>query len=305
MPVKNYTIEMESETLLRVIISDNNIRKLRVSNIVNVQQLKDIIKASFKLEYDFIIQYFDRDFQDYFNLDSIADLKDMGTIKLLGQESSINLADSPQTSTLPGSDSHTISSKPWPGTFPLPNFSQNPYIQSHLDTMSKNEVSFIPETLKRKIVAVVVDEIMKFSYYPNGKDIENLCRKLVETYPMLRDQGPGGYTTWCACVKFRVSNVRRTLKNTVPEVGCNSGKRSRNNPLAPSPHSGIKKVRTGIIMVPQNCLNNENLDSLRDNIKREALKSQPDLTEVSQNHCCSSVILIYNNKVKAYLRYIM
>ena len=169
---------MESENLLRVIISESNIRKLKVSNLKTVKELEEIIRGNFQIENDFIVQYYDNDFKEYFNLENVSDLIHMGTVKIIEQTDveKHNDTDSLNSRTLPVGET-SGNSKPWPGSFPLPNFHDNPYIKSHLDFMAKStDEKYIPEMLKRKVVAAMVDEVIKYTYYPNGKDIENLCR---------------------------------------------------------------------------------------------------------------------------------
>lgn len=126
----------------------------------------------------------------------------------------------------------------------------------------------------------MVEEIVKFTSHPCGKDIDNMCRSLIEKYPYLKDLGPGGYSTWCTFVKFRIGNVRKTLKNHVDEIAKNSGRRSNANPNAPSPHSSIKKQRTGTVLVPRSLMKDDDLSSNKMILNSELAKPQPNFRQV-------------------------
>ena len=219
---------------LRVIITETNIRKLTVQDLSNVSEIEKLVKECFNIPYDFVVHYYDPEFKEYFILENIKDVSHLGTIKIVKV-----VGDSiPVDKTCKEHCTDNVNMKPsnpWPECFPVPDLNENPFITSHLAAMPKHQPAYVPEVLKRKVVTCLADEIIKFTYYPTGKDIENMCRNLVDKYPVLKDQGPGGYTSWCACVKFKMGNVCKNLKDIVPDISRNTGRRSQCNPLAPHP----------------------------------------------------------------------
>lgn len=70
---------------LKVILGENNVEKLTLPDGIPQfsVELVDIVKKTFGL-VDIRLQYMDEDFGDeFFNLNSTGDLKDMGTIKVV------------------------------------------------------------------------------------------------------------------------------------------------------------------------------------------------------------------------------
>lgn len=76
---------MDRGMLLRVVISDDNIRKLMLSKRTDsFEDLKDQLKNQLSLQYDFKLQYEDEDFNNALcNLTEIGDLPEKATLKIL------------------------------------------------------------------------------------------------------------------------------------------------------------------------------------------------------------------------------
>lgn len=69
------------------------------------------------------------------------------------------------------------------------------YCKSVREILISSSENGVPQKLKKLFTSLMVNEIIKFTYYPNGKDIENKCRELIEKYPVLLDSAPDGYST--------------------------------------------------------------------------------------------------------------
>lgn len=76
---------MDRGMLLRVVISDDNIRKLMLSKRPDsIEDLKDQLKNQLSLQYDFKLQYEDEDFNNALcSLTEIGDLPEKATLKIL------------------------------------------------------------------------------------------------------------------------------------------------------------------------------------------------------------------------------
>ena len=264
------------EKLVKLIISEDNVQKLKLNNLTSIDDLKKIITQKARLQHEFVLQYLDEDFNDYFNLDDLENVQHLGTIKVLRSNDDTKVHKQEVSS---------VKLNPWPAVFPIPDLYDSVLIKPHMENFAAkcddNEQVQVPEILRRKVVASLAEQIWKYTYYPLGKDIDNMCRALIEKYPILRDRGPGGYSTWCTCVKFKIGNLRKSLRTTVPEIARNSGRRSNANPQAPSPHSHIKKQRAGIVMIPKKSLESFDIDEGKRALLNEMGKLCPDFNLVS------------------------
>lgn len=48
-----------------------------------VDELHDLVKASFQLHQNFRLQYMDSDFNEFMNLTSVSEIQNMGTLKVI------------------------------------------------------------------------------------------------------------------------------------------------------------------------------------------------------------------------------
>ncbi|XP_028461691.1 uncharacterized protein LOC114573615 [Perca flavescens] len=74
---------------LKMILGENNIEKLTLPNGIpeSLDDLLSTIKTTFGLKGNLRLQYMDRDFgNDFFNLSSTTELQDLGTIKVIHQQ---------------------------------------------------------------------------------------------------------------------------------------------------------------------------------------------------------------------------
>ena len=62
-----------------------NDQKLKLQNLKSINEVKIIISSGVKLQYKFIFQYLDPNFNGYVNLEELGNIRDMGIINVLKQ----------------------------------------------------------------------------------------------------------------------------------------------------------------------------------------------------------------------------
>ena len=256
---------------LKVVLSELDMQKLKLNKRpASIRDLMERLKESFTIPYDFVVQYEDKDFKSFLSVNDISDIENYGTVKIVRVTNSSIAEDE--------KESQASSSKPWPKVFPLPEFDFE--VQQHLKSNSKDLVP----NLKKKIVAALANVVAKYTVYPTHQDIRNMCISLVETYPQLKGDCPGGFDNWIISLKFKMGNLRKTLKD-LPEVSVNAGRKSRGQPNAPSSHSDIKKPRRGIVnkdLVIPIGESEASLINLQKSLKEEMCKARPSQKLVSK-----------------------
>lgn len=256
--------------LLRVVISDDSIHKFEVNTneVTEIESLKALFIKAYGLKSNIELQYRDKDFNEYFTLNNMKDLYNLCSVKVIQKVSEAEVKVEVKSEA---------SAARWPSTFDIPCFDTD--ICVFLKN-TENSFNTIPSKIRKKIVGAIANEILKFTAYPTSKDIKELCFKVVEKYPVLRDGGGGGGSeTWVLAVKFKMGNLRKTLKNDLPEVSANTGKKSKAIPEAPTAHTEIKKIRRGVVeRFPETPIG-ENTESLKD--LKEQIKTEPDRIDVS------------------------
>lgn len=111
--------------LLRIIISENEIRRLSIENIPpSVEKLYALLQTKLGLRRAFVLQFEDPEFN--FQLCNLSDIKDLPeervTLKVVFKTDSV-LPDSvavPNTSSLPSCSEDSLE---WPDPFVIPQFS--------------------------------------------------------------------------------------------------------------------------------------------------------------------------------------
>ena len=68
---------------VKLVISEQNVQKLKLQSLSTIEDLKELVKQKANLKTDFVLQYLDEDFKDFFNLDDIENVTHLGTIKVV------------------------------------------------------------------------------------------------------------------------------------------------------------------------------------------------------------------------------
>ena len=114
-----------------------------------------------------------------------------------------------------------------------------------------------------------------------------VAEALVIKHPCLKEPGSQtGWYGWKNSLKFKMGNFRTKLSRAgFHEVAINSGKRSRNNPNKPSPHTNIKRPKRAEVNFLPNFPRGENaasLERLRLQIVDEVKKSDKNLSLIGK-----------------------
>lgn len=158
--------------------------------------------------HDFNMLYKDKDFDSFINLTEISELYNKCDIKVIINETEKAVVTPPSASTsIPEKDIYLIN---------VPDFDAE--VKAYSSNTINTADETLPDKIRRKIVAHLGNSMIGRSSYPSGKDVKTLGIKLVEQYPVLRESGPGSFASLIISVKFKIDNLRRTLKKNVPEI---------------------------------------------------------------------------------------
>lgn len=243
---------MAKEVKLRVVLSDDDIRKIVFPDGLpnDMFSLMDQIREKFSLSSEFKIQFMDPDFNNEFvNLNSIDDVNDRDTLKLAFSDSSeeVNSITNSSTSSSStcvfdasvsseGSSSDTVilptsptDHKPWPANFPCPQFSYSTetILAKGNRDFAQEGTHLNPASIKSDILDRLAEEIYKYLAYPTDQQFDSVAESLVKKHPCLQEPGSAtGYYGWKVSLKFKMGNFRTKLRNAGCEELCiNSLKR--------------------------------------------------------------------------------
>uniref|UniRef100_A0A3Q0SPX3 PB1 domain-containing protein n=1 Tax=Amphilophus citrinellus TaxID=61819 RepID=A0A3Q0SPX3_AMPCI len=264
--------------LLRVIVSENEIRRLSVENILSsVEELYQVLRTNLGLRGGFILQFEDPDFNNQpCNLTDIKDLPlDRATLKVLFT------TDERSDSTLDTGSLPSVSSRDsveWPDPFPIPQFSHDVELQlkeANYRYSKDGSVTVIPKGLKTDILDTLADRMSKISAYPERPHYENVAKALVEKHPCLREPGSEkGWYSWFHSLKFKLGNYRQKLGAAgCPEVVINKRK------AGGSKVKCVKKSKKGEVNYcpdPPEGQSPENMEEKRKMMEVEMVKRDPD-----------------------------
>ncbi|KAL3973708.1 hypothetical protein ACER0C_024915 [Sarotherodon galilaeus] len=268
---------MTAPTKLLIILGENNALKLTLPLGIpkNVNELKAEIENQCGVSEQFRLQYMDTDFNQFLNLTSTFDLKDMDKIKVIktgvpetstgsneSSVSSFNLG-SPcsghnpdydtdilssaesRSSSSSSSANSTLRSEAWPLDFRIPEFSFDVELQltkGNQEFQANGTLLTLKPKLKSDILESLSSEIMKYKAYPSDSNLSDVCQALVVKHPCLKEKGSEtGFSAWKISLKYKMSNYRGKLKNLgCSELVINSLKRRGNSNVHPNQ---VKKPR--------------------------------------------------------------
>ncbi|MEQ2295330.1 hypothetical protein AMECASPLE_013014, partial [Ameca splendens] len=237
-----------TKMLLRLIVSPQDIRKLRLDSVPkSAEDLKLVLKNKLQLSQSFDLHYKDEDFQDFCNLTCVDDLpKDKATLKIIfcpdssepcvdSCSSSLTFSASSPTSTSSSqSASFTGRSQPWPIVFPVPTFSFDAELrlrQGNDAFETHGKLLALSRDIKSEILDKMAETMFSFKAYPANEDFESAAIDLVEKHPCLKEPGStSGWYGWKISLKFKMGNYRQKLRDAgCQELKINSEKRGPGN----------------------------------------------------------------------------
>ncbi|KAL4007959.1 hypothetical protein ACER0C_001811 [Sarotherodon galilaeus] len=259
-------LNMDQGMLLRVVISDDDIRKLMLSKRPDsIEDLKDQLKNQLSLQYDFKLQYEDEDFNNALcNLTEIGDLPEKATLKILPlitlnlrSLSSHNTSSDTEFSTADTEilsacgTSHSLREQ-WPDFFNIPNFSVDVEYR-----LRQGDLAFMKDGTRMTV----------------SRDMTYL-KKLLRWYG------------WKNSLKFKMANYRTKLRKVgFEDVTVNGGKRSKANPEGEYSSKNVKRPKRGEANYLPNFPDGHDeitLENARKVMADEIKKKLPDATLISQ-----------------------
>ncbi|XP_052444140.1 uncharacterized protein LOC127985963 [Carassius gibelio] len=224
---------METTTVLRVIICDNDIRKIVLPvKPQTVDSLLEQLEEKLGLQYKFALQFEDPDFNNSLvNLTNIADLPDKPTLKI------VSLVTSPTPSTADTEVLSVASDHPrhclrtaWPETFEIPTFPVDVEYrlrQGNLQYMRDQTYLQLSGELKHEILEKLSETIYSYKAYPDKEDFEAVATALIQKHPCLTQPGSSkGWNGWYDSLRWKMGNYRSKLRRAgCLEVSINGGKR--------------------------------------------------------------------------------
>uniref|UniRef100_A0A8C6SB17 Uncharacterized protein n=1 Tax=Neogobius melanostomus TaxID=47308 RepID=A0A8C6SB17_9GOBI len=235
--------------LLRVYVATDVAMKLILTERPkSVEDLKSIMCEKLKLSGEFSLHYEDPDFDGMLSvLMDIDELPVKGTLKVIRSESDDSSVASSDTDILPHVPP-VRRQKHWPSNFVVPEFT---FDVEHVLEEGNRVYREAGKRLKltksqlHRLLDKMAETMFSFKAYPNDQEMAMAAEALVGAHPCLSE--PGGRTAWFGWktrLKHKMGNYRTIMSRSgCAEVAINLGKRSRNKPENPYPHTNIKKAR--------------------------------------------------------------
>ncbi|XP_072568838.1 uncharacterized protein [Paramormyrops kingsleyae] len=294
---------MDQRLLLRVIITEDDIRKLTLNKRPqSIEELKVQLVDKLSLQYDFKLQYEDQDFHNALcNLTEITDLPERATLKIIPLVTlHLTALSSPTTTSdaeFSTADTEILSTgraspllrQQWPELFDIPNFSVDVEYrlrQADLAFMKDGTRMTLQRDLKHDILEKLAETMYSFKAYPKDDDFISVAKALISKHPCLTEPGPHGWYGWKNSLKFKMANYRTKLRKAgFEDVAINGGKRSKGNPEGESSSKNIKRPKRGEANYLPNLPEGHDetsLENARKVLVEEMKKKQPNGTLISQ-----------------------
>lgn len=274
---------------LKVILGENNTEKLTLPNGIpeSLDELLSEIKTAFGLKGNLRLQYMDQDFgNDFFNLNSTTELQDLGTIKVIHQQtnpplisatessSSLSLSfESDDAASLASNDTIILSSpesvssrtQQWPEDFAIPQFSYDTELQlekGNTEYRVSQKMLTVSSRMLSDILKRVAEEIYRYKAYPEEAHFCAAAEALIKKHPCLKEPGSfNGCYGWKQRLKYKMANYRTQLKlQGCPELCVNSLKSKATTDAFPA--KKVKKPKRSEANFYLSFPTGETLDSL-------------------------------------------
>lgn len=247
---------MMAEFLFRLIISDTDIRKVKLSEKpADVQQLNSVIREKTGIVTDFLLLYEDRDFNnDLVSLTDIEELQPFGTVRMvevhtqeqevMGKENDASLANVSHSDT----DSSMRQGNGWPQEFVIPKFDLDVDMlleAGNAEYAKTGKLLNLSKSAKGAVLKKLAVSMYEIKAYPTEAECTSVACALVTKYPSLREPGSVcGYGGWRNSIQFKMGSYRNDLRRAGgAEVSVNAGKKSIFQPNLLSSRKGIKKPK--------------------------------------------------------------
>lgn len=180
--------------LLRVFISESEIRRLSIENIPpNVEKLCELLRENLGLRGGFVLQFEDPEFN--YQLCKLTDIKDLpverATLKVLFITDAVLSDSTLDTCSLPSCSGDSVE---WPDPFVIPQFSHDVELQlkeANCRYVKDGAVLTISKGLKTDILDILADVMNKITVYLNKHHYDSVAKALVEKHPCLTEPGSG------------------------------------------------------------------------------------------------------------------
>ncbi|KAI7808603.1 hypothetical protein IRJ41_009231 [Triplophysa rosa] len=230
-------VSLHLKMLLRVIISERDIRKVTLDTVPDtVHGLKEVLRSKLQLTDCFDLQYEDKDFNDFCNLSSVTDLsKDKATLKILISPPDTVSDSSLDTAVLPVSQSPSTSTQvtssfsqlkqsrlhTWPAVFTIPTFSYDVELRlKHGNEAYSKDGTLLKMSrdMQTEILDKLAEGVFAYKAYPDKEEIKSVAIALVEKHPCLKERGSAaGWYGWKLSLTWKMGNYRSKLR----DAGCN------------------------------------------------------------------------------------
>ena len=246
-----------SDFLLRVVISDVNIQKLKLAvKPDSVNSLAEELRRHYNIDYDFVIMYVDKDFDnELVSLTDISQIDSLSTIRIVGVHTVENIETTTENSVsvaVPLAASTSLrTSSGWPEKFVVPQFDHDVELllqKGNVDYNENGQLINLSKSVKSSILKRLASVIYDIKAYPEVSECRTVAEAIVEKFPCLREPGSqNGFDGWTNSIVFKMGNYRTEIRKAGgEEMKVNGGRKSRYNaPNGPGTNVGIKKPRRG------------------------------------------------------------
>lgn len=281
---------MEIRTTLRIIVHDNDIRKITLhGKPQTLDSLVEQLEEKLGLQYKFSLQYEDPDFNNALvNLTDIVDLPDKPTLKIIAMvpTPTPSTADTEIISFSSPESRSSLTRTPWPDTFEIPYFPvdiEYRLRQGNLQYMRDQTYLQVPRDMKHEILEKLAETMYSFKAYPRDEDFNDVATALVHKHPCLTEPGSSnGCNGWKNSLKFKMGNYRTKLRRAgCTDVAVNGGKRKGQAPLR-----SVKRPKRFEVNFLPNFPDGEDetsMESKRKELVEEMKKRRPTAALISKN----------------------